>query len=326
MSDIGDLRSDIRHFMKSRAILTAAELDLFTELDRNRAVASEIATRLRLHERAATRLLDCLVTFGLLVKSDAVYRPSEQGMLLSADHPETILPSILHLNHLWENWSHLTESVRLGENPHREPKARRQGARLEAFIGTMHVVGRELSRRLTETYDLGRFGKLLDIGAGAATYTIAFLREKPRMLAVLFDLPEVIPLAERRLRNEGLLERVERVAGDFYKDELPGGCDLALLSAIIHQNSPEKNLELFRKVHRALAPGGVLLIRDHIMNEERTAPADGALFALNMLVCTDDGDSYTFSEVRKALLQAGFKSVELVRSGEGMDSLVEAAA
>ena len=142
---------------------------------------------------------------------------------------------------------------------------------------------------------------------------------------MLFDLPEVIPLAERRLRDEGLLERVERVAGDFYEDELPEGCDLALLSAIIHQNSPEKNLELFRKVRRALAPGGLLLIRDHIMNEDRTAPADGALFALNMLVCTDGGDSYTFSEVRRSLLEAGFKNVELVRCGESMDSLVEAA-
>jgi len=311
--------------MKNRAVLTAAELDLFTELDREPATAPEIASRLHLHERATTRLLDCLITFGLLIKRDALYRPSERGAIISGDHPETILPSLLHLNHLWENWSHLTESVRQGQNPHREPKARRQGARLEAFIGTMHVVGRELSRRLAETYDLDRFGKLLDIGGGAATYTIAFLKKNSRMRALLFDLPEVVPLAEGRLREAGLLERVDLVAGDFYEDELPRGCDLALLSAIIHQNSPEKNLELFRKVRRALAPGGVLLIRDHIMNEERTAPADGALFALNMLVCTDGGDCYTFAEVEQALLEAGFKSVRRVRCGEGMDSLVEAA-
>jgi SAM-dependent methyltransferase len=326
MSNISGLRADIRLFMKSRAILTAAELDLFTELDQNRADAPEIAARLGLHERAATRLLDCLVAFGLLVKSEGGYRPSKHGATLSAGHPETILPSVLHLNHLWENWSHLTESVRLGENPHREPKAKRHGKRLEAFIGTMHVAGRELSRRLAGTYDLSRFGKLLDIGAGAATYTVAFLQKNPRMKAILFDLPEVVPLSEERLRAAGLEGRVELVAGDFYEDELPGGCDLALLSAIIHQNSPTKNLELFRKVRRALAPGGALLIRDHIMNEERTAPADGALFALNMLVCTDGGDSYTFGEVRETLLEAGFGSVELVRCGEGMDSLVEAIA
>ena len=142
---------------------------------------------------------------------------------------------------------------------------------------------------------------------------------------VVFDLPEVVPLAERRLRQESLLERATIAAGDFYSDELPVGCDLALLSAIIHQNSPEQNLELYRKVHRALAPNGVLLIRDHIMNEGRTEPADGALFALNMLVCTDGGDTYTFAETEEALLQAGFRSVKRLRYGEAMDSLVEAA-
>jgi SAM-dependent methyltransferase len=231
---------------------------------------------------------------------------------------------MLHSNHQWERWSHLTESVRLGHNPHREPGARRSGERLEAFIGTMHVVGRELSRKLAEAYDLGRFERLLDIGGGAATYTIAFLQKNPRMTALFFDLPEVIPIAERHLRDEGLLERVELVAGDFQVDELPGGADLALLSAIIHQNSPERNVELYRKIHRALAPGGRLLIRDHIMNEERTEPAAGALFALNMLVCTDGGDCYTFGEVRNSLLKAGFAKVELVRCGEAMDSLVEA--
>jgi len=189
----------------------------------------------------------------------------------------------------------------------------------------MHVVGRELSHKVAQACDLSRFERMLDIGAGAATYTIAFLKQNPLMSAVLFDLPEVVPLAERRINDEGLRERVELVAGDFYEDELPSGCDLALLSAIIHQNSPEKNLDLYRKVRRALAPGGVLLIRDHIMSEDRTEPADGALFALNMLVCTDGGDTYTFAETEEALLQAGFRSVKRLRYGDAMDSLVEAA-
>jgi SAM-dependent methyltransferase len=321
---MSDLRSDIKHFMNSRAVLTAAELDLFTELDRHPATAAELAARLLLHERATTRLLDCLVANGLLAKSDGRYHPAEQAAALSARHPETILPSVLHLNHLWGRWSHLTESVRLGQNPHREPDKRREGARLKAFIGTMHVVGRELSHNIAQAYNLNRFTRLLDIGAGAASYTIAFLQQNPRMRAVLFDLPEVIPLAKRRLRDAGLQDRVELAAGDFYQDELPSGCDLALLSAIIHQNDPAQNLDLYRKVRRALAPGGVLLIRDHIMNEERTEPADGALFALNMLVCTDGGDTYTFAETEQALLEAGFSSVKQIRCGEAMDSLVEA--
>ncbi len=326
MKGPGDPRFEAKRFMKSRVILTAAELDLFTIIDEAPSGSSAIASRLQLHERALTRLLDCLVTFGLLAKSEGLYRTSEDGRTLSARHPESVLQSLLHYNHLWNNWSHLTEAVRLGENPHRERSKRREGARLEAFIGTMQVVGRELSGMLAAAYDAARFKRLLDIGAGAATYTIAFLKHNPRLTGVVFDLPDVIPLAERRLRAEGLLERATLAPGDFYAEELPTGCDLALLSAIIHQNSHEQNLDLYRKVHRALEPGGVLLIRDHIMNEERTEPADGALFALNMLVCTDGGDTYTFEETRAGLLQAGFKRVEQVRHGEAMDCLVEATA
>jgi SAM-dependent methyltransferase len=325
MNGAGDPRSEVKLFMKSRALLSAAELDLFTILDESPKDASALASRLGLHERALTRLLDCLVTFGLLAKTGGIYRPSEDGRALSSRHPESVLPSLLHYNHLWNNWSHLTESVRLGENPHRDRVKKREGARLEAFIGTMHVVGRELSAKVAAAYNAARFTRLLDIGAGAATYTTAFLKRNSRMTAVVFDLPEVIPLAERRLREEGLIDRATSAPGDFYTDELPAGCDLALLSAIIHQNSPEQNLDLYKKVHRALAPGGVLLIRDHIMNEERTEPADGALFALNMLVCTDGGDTYTFAETRDALLQAGFGRINLVRCGGAMDCLVEAA-
>jgi len=137
-------------------------------------------------------------------------------------------------------------------------------------------------------------------------------------------LEDVIPFAEERLKTEGLQERVDLEGGDYYIDALPEGCDLALLSAIIHQNSPEQNLDLFRKIYQVLSSGGVLLVRDHIMDESRTYPPAGALFALNMLVNTQGGDTYTFSEVKKTLEEAGFMHVKLQRKGENMDCLVEA--
>ena len=107
-------------------------------------------------------------------------------------------------------------------------------------------------------------------------------------------------------------------------DDLPSGCDIALLSAIIHQNSPQQNVELYRKIYHALDSGGTLIIRDHIMDESRTDPPAGALFALNMLVNTQAGDTYTFREVKDTLKSAGFVEVNLVKSGKEMDCLVEA--
>jgi len=320
----GAVLEDVRGFLPSRVILTAAELDLFTRLDKEGATADDLAKELKCDQRCLTRLLDCLVALQLLSKHEGVYHNSERGALLSAEHPETELPMVLHLNGLWETWSGLTETVKTGTNPQGKPVTERGSDSLEAFIGAMHVIGRGLSKEIADSYELSPFRRLLDIGGATGTYTMAFLQKNPDMTAVLFDLSDVIPMAEKRLAEESFLERVDLVAGDFYKDELPKGCDLALLSAIIHQNSPQENLNLYRKIHSALEPGGKLLIRDHVMDSSRTQPPQGALFAINMLVNTKGGDTYTFEEIKDTLEAAGFVEVTLVRTGEHMDCLVEA--
>ncbi len=308
--------------MKSRVILTAAELNFFTSLDEKPCSAGELALEKGLDARATTRVLDCLVTFGLLEKQDSVYKPTENGAFYSSLHPQTVLPMLLHMNRLWDTWSNLTEVVMEGGHAEPEPGMLRDDEGWKSFIGAMHVVGRELAQKIAGDFDLGRFKRLLDIGGGSGSYTIAFLRRNTTMTAALFDLGNVIPMARERLLKKGIENRVDLVAGDFYEDELPGGCDLALLSAIIHQNSQEKNLDLYTKIFRALEPGGTLLIRDHIMDESRTKPPAGAMFAINMLVNTRGGDTYTFKEVKEGLERAGFNNVQQVRYGDVMDCLV----
>jgi SAM-dependent methyltransferase len=323
--ETGDVIADVRNFMKSRVILTAAEFDLFTHLHKKSSSAKELAGKLKLDTRALTRLLDTLVTCGLIKKHTTHYLLTDQGLLLSSRHPETILPFVLHLNNLWDSWSHLTEIVKNG--PHRKPKPFLKKAEEDqrSFVGAMHVVGRKLSQEIAGAYDLKPFKRFLDIGGGSGTYSIAFLKKNPMLTGVIFDLKNVILMAKERMNAEGLAKRVELVAGDFYHDDLPRDCDLALLSAIIHQNSPEQNRALYRKIFRALLPGGRLLIRDFVMDESRTHPPEGALFALNMLVNTPRGDTYTFREIKHPLEKAGFVEVKMIRTGQQMmDCLVEA--
>jgi predicted O-methyltransferase YrrM len=143
------------------------------------------------------------------------------------------------------------------------------------------------------------------------------------MRATIFDQPDVIPMARERIAGEGLLDRVELVSGDYHEDALPSGHDLAFLSAVIHQNSHEQNVELYRKVFDTLDPGGRIVVRDYVLNSDRTEPASGALFAVNMLVNTDGGNSYTLEEIREGLTEAGFVRVKLLQEKE-MSSLVEA--
>ncbi len=322
MSTADEILGQVRAFMTSRAILTAAELDVFTRLEHKPCSAKQLASELQVEERALSRLLDALVSRDLLQKEGGSYQPTAQGKLLSSDHPESVLPMVMHLSSLWDSWSRLTDTVRQGVNPKLQPVTEQDQQTCEAFIGAMHVVGRDLAREIAADIDLSPYTRLLDIGGASGTYTIALLNQAPWMQAILFDLPGVMHMAEHRLSQEGFRDRVQLVSGDFYQDPLPAGCDLALLSAIIHQNSPQQNLELYRKVHQALEPGGAILIRDHIMSEDRLQPPAGALFALNMLVNTQGGDTYTFSDVQAGLEQAGFRQVELLRSGESMDCVL----
>ena len=308
-----------RGFQESRVLLTAAELDLFTLLSKEAMTAGAIAGRLGADLRALRIELDALAAMELLVKSEDTYRTSPDASCLSADAPDSIHPMLLHAATLWHRWSNLTRTIGGTPLPERPPEDATR-----AFIGAMHVVSAPQAERMVAAAGIGSARRLLDVGGGPGTYTAAFLRAAPGLRATLFDLPLVVEIARERLLAAGLLERVTLVAGDFEKDPLPDGHDLAWLSAIIHQNGPAQNAALYARIHNALVPGGRLVIRDHVMEPARTRPRAGALFAVNMLVGTKAGGTYTFAEIQEGLEGAGFVRVRQLRPGEQMDSLVEA--
>jgi ubiquinone/menaquinone biosynthesis C-methylase UbiE len=312
-------------FMESRILLTAAELDLFTLLTPAPLSDKEIAERKKVSTRGLTTLLDALAAMGFLAKDSGKYHcPPAVSRLLSRESPGSILPMVMHMSHLWQRWSQLTEVVESGSAQEQPAPPFRDEDTLRAFIGAMHVIAKSFAPRVVASVKAGSSRALLDVGGAMGTYTLAFLEAVPEMKATLFDRPPVVEMARPFLGDAGVLDRVTLVAGDFYRDELPGGHDLAFLSAVIHQNSLKQNVALFSKVFRALMPGGRIVIRDHIMTPDRTKPKDGAVFAVNMLLATPGGGTYTYGEVREALAQAGFTRINLLRTGEHMDGLVEA--
>jgi len=264
-------------------------------------------------------LLDALTAMGLLSKVEGRYQTSPDAACLSSDAPDSILPMLLHSAALWHRWSELTRTVGGTPLPDRPPVEA-----LRAFIGAMHVVASPQAGRIIAAAGVGSARRLLDVGGGPGTYTMAFLRAEPALSATLFDRPEVVEIARGHLERAELAGRVTFAAGDFDTDELPGGHDLAWVSAIIHQNGAAANDALYGRIFRALVPGGRLVVRDHVMEPGRTRPRAGALFAVNMLVGTPGGGTYTFDEIAAGLSRAGFERVRLLASGERMDSLVEA--
>lgn len=266
-----------RNFMESRILLTGAELDLFTLLAPGPLSAEEITARIRGDSRAMIILLDALAALDLLVKKEGRYScPPQVANFLSMNSLSSVLPMVHHMAHLWPRWSRLTgvasgvESSRTDAGPSMEKKKEE----MEAFIGAMHNIASSLAPKVVAAVDPGKAKFLLDVGGASGTYTLAFLQAVPRMKATLFDKPEVVEIARQRLGQAGVLDRVTLAGGDFYRDELPSGHDLAFVSAIIHQNSLEQNLDLYGKIHRSLVPGGRIIIRDHIMESDRIRPRE----------------------------------------------------
>lgn len=310
-----------RNFMESRIFLSAAELDVFTYLADKPQTAAELTNSLKAEERGLSALLDALVSMGMVEKDNGVYSiPESIASLLSSHSEKSILPMIHHASHLWDTWSKLTAVVR----PNSKLNESMGPDGLQAFIGAMHVIASPQADGIIKAINPGNAKRLLDIGGASGTYTIAFLHASPELKATIFDRPKVIEMARKRLMELGLIDRVTLEPGDFYADPLPEGYDLAYLSAIIHQNSRAQNVDLYKKALAAIVSGGRLVVRDHVMSEDHTHPKAGTLFAINMLVGTEGGGTYSFKEIREDLESAGFIRVAQLQTDANMNGLVEA--
>ncbi|MCX6998633.1 MAG: methyltransferase [Kiritimatiellaeota bacterium] len=315
----------IEQFQPACVLAAAADLEVFDVLARRPQSAAGVARKLGADARGTVVLLDALAALQLLGKRNGRYAVhGSVAAVLTRTGPRSMLAMVQHRANCLRRWAHLAGTVKTGRPAERRPSVRGAAADLAAFIGAMDNVSAPVADRVIAPLRRIPFRRLLDVGGASGTWTAAFLRLRPGATALLFDLPDVSPLARQRLRAARCLERVTLVAGDYERHALPPGADLAWVSAIIHQNSRAQNRRLFARIRRALAPGGRIAIRDIIMAPDRTAPTAGALFAVNMLVGTAAGGTYTLREVCADLAAAGFTGARLVRRDAGMHSLVVA--
>lgn len=308
-----DLNDRIRSFWESRAILTALELDAFTAVG-DGASAATAAEHMGTDPRATEMLLNALGSMGLLAKEDGLFRNTPvTARYFRADAPDNARPGLLHIAHLWHSWSNLTECVRAGTAVAREKTDRLVGDWTEAFIAAMHRNAAERAPQVVRAVGAEGVQRMLDVGGGSGAYSIAFAQAKPSLQAEILDLAGVKPIAERHIREAGVEGQVAVRVGDLRSDPLGEGYDLVFISAICHMLSPAENCDLLRRSYAALAPGGRVVVQDFILEPNKTAPRFAALFALNMLVGTERGSSYSEPEYAGWLSGAGFQEVRRVR-------------
>ena len=283
--------------------------------------SNQIASTLSLDKHACERLLNALVSLGFLTKkSNLFFNTAESFTFLSKKSPD-YLGGLMHSNHLWNTWSNLTSVVKTGISAHPAEINDRGEEWLFSFINAMHDRGKKQAPQQLANIDLSGINSVLDIGGGSGAYSMEFVSKKPGIEATVFDLPKVVPITKKFIDKEGFSGRIMTHTGDYTTDELPKGFDLVFLSAVIHSNSLEVNQNLIKKCFKSLNNNGKIIIQDWIMNNDRTHPVSGAIFAINMLVGTEAGDTFTEQEVSEMLTSAGFKHISRIEFESGLSQV-----
>lgn len=308
--DITDL---IRGFMSSRAVLTALELDIFTAIG-DGGTAGQIAAKIQCAVRSTEMLLNALVALKLLNKSGDNYtNTSVAARFFAEGSPDSARLGQLHIANLWKSWSALTDAVKAGTSVAVRGDGDGDGWE-KPFIAAMDNNARGRARAIAQAVEVNGAKRMLDLGGGSGAYSIAFVKSAPGLQSEIVDLDAVLPITQDHIRKAGLADRITTRPGDMLTVPLePEKYDLVLLSAVCHMFSPEENKQLLGRSYAALAPKGRLVISDFVLEADKTAPRFGALFALNMLVNTRAGASYSEPEYDAWLKEAGFSETRRVR-------------
>jgi SAM-dependent methyltransferase len=316
------IREFASSFQKSRILLSGFELDLFTCIEESGSTCNQIATSLHLDKHACERLMNALVSLGFLTKQNHLFFNTPESYAFLSKKSEEYLGGLMHSNHLWNTWSNLTQVIKTGKSAHPADINERGENWLSSFINAMHDRAKKLAPQQLANIDLSGIKSILDIGGGSGAYSMAFVSKKPDVEATVFDLPNVVPITNKFIEKEGFLHRINTYEGDYTIDDLPTGFDLMFLSAVIHSNSLEINQNLINKCYKALNKNGKIIIQDWIMNNDRTQPTAGAVFAINMLVGTEAGDCFTESEVTEMLRVPGFKNISRSEFETGLSQII----
>ena len=312
-------------FFASKTLLSAVELGVFTALAKRPMTGAEIASTLGLHSRAVPDFPDALVALKLLDRTGegavARYANTPDGeMFLDRDSPHYI-GGILEMANarLYGFWGNLTEGLRTGrpQNETRnsgEPmfaKLYQVPERLEQFMNAMSGISAGNFLAFAEAFDFSRCRTLCDVGGATGQLSCMVAAAQPHMRCVSFDLPNVVPIATRRIIGAGLADRVTAAGGDFFVDDLPKA-DVVTMGMILHDWNLETKKLLIRKAFDALPEGGAFVVIEALIDDARRENAFGLLMSLNMLIEFGDAFDYTAADFQGWCREAGFRRFDVI--------------
>jgi acetylserotonin O-methyltransferase len=321
----------IEAFRRSKVMFTAVSLGVFNLLETTPVSSAELATELRVESEPLERLLDACVGLKLLRRIGASYKNEQiASTYLCRNSEQALTGYILYSNDvLFRLWDHLEDAIREGTPRWKQTFGidggifdhffRTEEAK-QTFLQGMHGLGLLSSPKVVDAFDLSRFRRMVDLGGATGHLAIAACERYPHLRAVVFDLPQVIETARAHARRSPAAKRVEVMAGDFFRDELPEA-DLFAIGRILHDWSEDKISKLLARIYQRLPAGGGILISEKLLREDKAGPSSAQLQSLNMLVCTE-GKERTLVEYCRLLEAAGFRNVQSRTTGSPLDAIL----
>ena len=299
----------------SATLVAAVRLEVFTALSKGAATAAEAADRIGAGVVATDALLSGLVSLGLVAKESGKFAnaPLADAFLVEG-RPGYLGPALLYNGDVYPLWADLHEDIRTGDAT-RAPDAYLgdDATRTRNFVYGMHHRALGIGRAVAQVIDLSGHTRMADVGGGPGTYASLLTGQTPGLHAEVLDLPAVVAIAREIVASMGATGRVECTAFDYYADALPGRYDAALISGVLHREQPEQVQAMMAKVAEAVDPGGVLYISDVMLDDDRTGPLFGTMFALNMRVLAHDGRCHSVAEQSAWLDTVGFDVTGVTR-------------
>jgi O-methyltransferase domain/Dimerisation domain len=304
-------------FWASKALLSAVEMGVFTELANGPQAFDHLSGRLGLHHRSSRDYLDALVALGLLQRSNGTYSNTPETDLFLDRHKPSYIGGVLEMANarLFGFWNHLTEALRTGrqQNEAKEDSGESpfealyaDPARLKTFLSAMSGISRGANMAIAKKVPWSKYKTYADIGTAQGDLAVQIALANPHLKGIGFDLPQVGPTFEEYAEANGVGDRVSFQPGDFFTEALPK-VDALTMGHILHDWNLEEKKMLVGKAYEALNPGGALVVYDAIIDDDRSKNAFGLLMSLNMLIETPGGFDYTGAECIHWMKEAGFR-------------------
>jgi hypothetical protein len=317
-------------FWASKTLLSAIELEVFTELARHPLGLDDLKGRLGLHDRSARDFFDALVALGFLERQDGVYRNTPSTDLFLDKKKPSYIGGILEMcnQRLYGFWGRLTEGLKTGrpqnevhggaapvfETLYAEP------ARLRQFLGAMTGISHGSNMVIGQRFPWKQYQTFADVGTAQGDLAVQIAAHNPHLRGIGFDLAQVAPIFEEYVSQKGVADRLRFQSGDFFKEPLPS-VDVITMGHILHDWGLTTKEMLIRKAYEALPEGGALIVYEAIIDDDRRQNAFGLMMSLNMLIETEEGFDYTGADCSGWMKNAGFRETR-VEHLVGPDSMV----